>query len=131
MDFITVNHSSPPKRCQTIREPTKIPERIKAAIFSFCSQGSTFRLCKMKTPTVRPIRAPKPWPALETLLQFGLLISSLSQRITCKQDEIKKKTFCPANLAVFLLCQIWIVKYSVKYSTVDCKYLLFLQDFFL
>ena len=31
---------------------------------------------------------------------------------------------------VFLLCQIWIVKYSVKYSTVECKYLLFLQDFF-
>ena len=31
---------------------------------------------------------------------------------------------------VFLLRQIWIVKYSVKYSTVDCKYLLFLQDFF-
>ena len=31
---------------------------------------------------------------------------------------------------VFLLRQIWIVKYYVKYSTVDCKYLLFLQDFF-
>ena len=31
---------------------------------------------------------------------------------------------------VFLLRQIWIVKYSIKYSTVDCKYLLFLQDFF-
>ena len=31
---------------------------------------------------------------------------------------------------VFLLHQIWIVKYSVKYSTVDCKYLLFLQYFF-
>ena len=30
----------------------------------------------------------------------------------------------------FLLCQIWIIKYSVKYSTVDCKYLLFLQDCF-
>jgi hypothetical protein len=29
--------------------------------------------------------------------------------------------------SVFLLHQIWIV----KYSTVDCKYLLFLQDFFL
>ena len=31
---------------------------------------------------------------------------------------------------VFLLRQIWIVKYCVKYSTVDCKYLHFLQDFF-
>ena len=31
---------------------------------------------------------------------------------------------------VFLLRQIWIVKYSVKYSAVDGKYLLFLQDFF-
>ena len=31
---------------------------------------------------------------------------------------------------VILLRQIWIVKYLVKYSTVDCKYLLFLQDFF-
>ena len=31
---------------------------------------------------------------------------------------------------VFLLHQIWIIKYSVKYLTVDCKYLLFLQDFF-
>ena len=43
--------------------------------------------------------------------------------LQCKIDT--KKT-----LAVFLLRQIWIVKYSVKYSTVDCKYLLFLQDFF-
>ena len=33
--------------------------------------------------------------------------------------------------SVFLFHQIWIVKQSVKYSTVDCKYLLYLQDFFL
>ena len=31
---------------------------------------------------------------------------------------------------VFLLRQIWIIKYSIKYSAVDRKYLLFLQDFF-
>ena len=34
------------------------------------------------------------------------------------------------SLAVILLCQIWIVKYFVKYSTVDCIYLLFPQHFF-
>ena len=38
------------------------------------------------------------------------------------------------NSRVFLLRQIWIVKYSLKYSlkysTVDYNYLLFLQDFF-
>ena len=28
------------------------------------------------------------------------------------------------------LCFFYSVKYSVRYSTVDCKYLLFLQDFF-
>ena len=30
---------------------------------------------------------------------------------------------------VFLLRQIWIMKYSVKYSTVNCKYLLFYKIF--
>ena len=30
----------------------------------------------------------------------------------------------------FLLCQIWIIKYSVKYSTVECKYLLFYKIVF-
>ena len=33
-------------------------------------------------------------------------------------------------LADFLLHQMWIVKYLVKNSTIDCKYLLYLQDFF-
>ena len=30
----------------------------------------------------------------------------------------------------YSVTQIWIIKYSVKYSIVDCRYLLFLQDFF-
>jgi hypothetical protein len=48
---------------------------------------------------------------------------------------LRKSSFFPKDKLVviisrvFLLRQIWIVKYSVKYSTDDCKYLIFLQDF--
>ena len=61
----------------------------------------------------------------ETTLFANAKVQSIS-RTRCT-------SFCVVlcrNSRVFLLCQIWIVKYCVKYSTVDCKYLLFLQDFF-
>ena len=35
-----------------------------------------------------------------------------------------------AHPVVFLLRQIWIIKYSIKYSSVDGKYLIFFTNFF-
>ena len=125
-DSITVNQTGPPKRCQIIREPTKIPERMKAAILSFCSQGSTFRLCKTKTPTVRPISAPNPWPARETLLQYCLSVSSLSQRITCKQDKIFFLNFLSSQS--FPKVRSWLKKcFSVLHKFWFSKFSLLFQ----
>ena len=56
------------------------------------------------------------------MLKMDLMVNLSSRN---SMDLLKR-----SNSRVFLLHQIWIVKYSVKYSTVDCKYLLFLQDFF-
>ena len=58
------------------------------------------------------------------------LITQKSFVETFSSEKFKTDIIGP-NSRVFLLRQIWIVKYSVKYSTVDCKYLLFQQDFFL
>ena len=59
-------------------------------------------------------------------------VFNLSRSRVIGQSENQKGGGASMNVVViivFLLRQIWIVKYSVKYSIVDCKFLLFLQDF--
>ena len=55
------------------------------------------------------------------------LNSSSSARVQNLMKDQLLLLFSRKKSRVFLLRQIWICKYSVKYSTVDCKYL---QDFF-
>ena len=58
-ESVPVNQLFPPAICQIIRVPAKILKKMKAAVCSFFSQSSTNLFFRMKTPTVRPTKAPK------------------------------------------------------------------------
>ena len=51
-----------------------------------------------------------------------------AERAICKAGLFEESPILNVFGQVFLLHQIWIIKYYVKYSTVDCKYFFFLQN---